>query len=64
MINDKNDAAERLDFLSFLLGSDTIEKELICYLSVQELRDFIGNIEALYDVEQYEETYERIMSDE
>ena len=47
----KDEVAGHLFEFSYLLGSDKLIQELVCYLSAQEGQNFIEHIHRHYDLE-------------
>lgn len=53
-VTTKDQALGHLWELDFILGADVIEKELVCFLSVDQLNEFIEHIYQMYDISEYE----------
>lgn len=51
----KDQIAGHLEEFKYILGADTLIRELVSYYSAAELTDFVKHVEQRYDINYYEE---------
>ena len=51
----KDQIAGHLEEFKYILGADTLIKELVSYYSAAELTEFVRHVEQHYDINYYEE---------
>jgi hypothetical protein len=58
MYKSKDEAAGALFELDYILGAETVLRELICFMSLDDIHKFVSHIHQHYEIKQREAEYE------